>query len=101
MITAIRYLDCCLPGYFQGSSHVVLCVPVDGSTTYGQLRQGLEDDANGAYHGIEDWTGFEDALGQVIDRPADTIAFPHLDVRGDDDSGDSVYAYFALIQDKE
>jgi len=42
----LRYLDCCLPDYFQGSSNPVIAVPVDGNTTYQDLKEAIELEYN-------------------------------------------------------
>ena len=111
MILEIRHLDTCLSDYFQGSSHIVLAVPVDGDMTLMDLRNAISDEfTNTDDISVPDETGFNEALQELIplavtftDTPplTDRIAFPTLDIPGEDDNHESVYAYFAIIQDPE
>jgi hypothetical protein len=102
MITEIRYLDCCLSDYFQGYAGVTLAVPVWAGMTYGELRQEIEDDSNAADYGIDDWSGFDAALAELFDsvKPGDAADIAaNLEPEPEDYDGESVYAYFGIVQD--
>ncbi len=112
MITEIRFLDSCLPCYFQGYAGVVLAVPCHAGMTWGDLRAGVDDDSNAADHGVEDWTGFDSELDSTFHglNPDARVDFLDHDLmeseeREAEESGieldESVYAYFAIVESSE
>jgi len=98
------YLDACLPDYFRGYSGPVLCVAVDGNTTIGELRAGLEADLDVLWDDErmtdERWAALEAEIETLeVSCADDEPVFPGLDPWSDDDDYDdhaSVCAYFGV-----
>ncbi len=106
---AIKYecafSDLCLPDYFAGNAKPWLCIPVDRCTTLAEIKEALKSELNqGAIGG--DWEakekpGFYDAAELAIDEitaTSDTPFINSLEDAPEDYDGDSVYAYFVLIE---
>ena len=99
----LKYLDRCLPDYFQGSSLPVMALPIDSTTTYTDLRDAIIEDYNtdsglypddlpiekmandlfssvwsGAWHGVSMNTAIDNTL--------------------EDNDSDSVYVYLAITE---
>jgi hypothetical protein len=118
-------IDVCLPDYFQGSSRAYVQVPVDGSTTFRQLREALHAEVSAGYIGgdnplTRDDSGAEpSALGSgastagdawfkaahaAINRDVKPVhgrtryAFHDLQKDSDDDCCEFVYAYFVFVE---
>lgn len=93
------HLDTCLPDYFQGFAGPVYAVPVDGSSTYRDVLEGLRQDINNTYDGAE--FDVETELGILFAdvKDMDAIFDPSLEVRTEDDYSESVYAYFGWVED--
>ena len=104
-----RYLDCCLPDYFQGSNaEEVIAVPVWANITYGEAY----DQCKNEFHTSSGWfdgvagsgTLVEEALHAMFvcmlaedtDKPADFAKYIE-----DDDEGDTVYLYVGLFAESE
>ncbi len=103
---SIDYLDVCLPDYFQGFSGEVLAVPVTHETTYRELRELLRDEYN-SLCGPE-YENFGDALDAIFSNivngswhktSMDSVNdFGLVKVDLEDDTIESVYAYFGITE---
>ena len=71
MVRDIRFLDACMPCYFQGFSGVVLAVPCFAGMTWNDVREGIEEDSNAADHGLDDWAGFDSAMDSMFAHVGD------------------------------
>ena len=116
--------DVCLPDYFSGDSRPWLCIPVDGRTTFKQVRDMLKDEVRqGAFGGFNDlytllaadWLPERyvkkadkaiKALYAAINRDIKPVkkgarcVFPDLEKSTENDDGfDSVYAYFVITEE--
>ena len=97
----IVWLDTCFPDYFNGHGGQVFSVPVDGNTTVGEVIEGIESDANNG--DIQDctWDEFDIAIKNYKEENTDTMrdrCFPDVDIWEDDYEGESVYAYFCVME---
>lgn len=100
MISEIRYLGCCLPDYFQGYPGVVLAVSVWAGMTYAELKEGIDTESNSGDFGLDDWTGFDDALTELfnaVDPKAIADCTKGLEEEPEGYDGESVYAYFGIV----
>jgi hypothetical protein len=100
----ISYCDCCLPDYFGGHHLPFVSCAVDGAMTLGQLK----DDLKGYYAHGHLWEderfigGFDiDAYKRSVDslfqgKNLDTVAFPDLEVPGEEGDWEGCYAYFVV-----
>ena len=103
MKATIRYLDTCLSDYFQGSSHPTIAVPVDGMTTLIDVVKGIEDDAPGDEWSEAQWEAFEAAIAALRAVHTNPLALFNKDLEspGEDDRGESVYAYFDVVFEED
>jgi hypothetical protein len=111
-----RYVDCCLSDWFQGySAPEVLAVPVYPGMTYADAKQALKDDYQATMGGFFDecdgvenpYDMINDAIDKMFLNIKDLTAVAgfapdqEYDEDGEpveeDDFGDSVYLYVALI----
>lgn len=105
MQVSINHFDTCLSCYVTDWSGIVLSVPVSGFTTIGDIRAMLEDEWDGVEAPeaedvtAEEWRAALDDLFQNT-NPAD-IFDSSLEDDGEDDSGESVYAYFRVRVEPE
>lgn len=110
-ITGIKYLDCCTSGFFQGYSGVVLAVPCVAGMTWADLKDAIDEESNAADYGIDDWSGFQEALDSLFAK-AKLVGhnavdfFDHEEMRREEekhgaDNLETLYAYFGIEQDTE
>jgi hypothetical protein len=107
----VSYVDCCLSGYFNGSSKPVLQYPVDGATTRKQLYDGLlsELDIGVIDYQIEQNNLDYDDIRQAIkDRiffnpecQDNDILFPCLEIWSEEEGIESCYAFFVVRWEEE
>ena len=101
----IRYIDTCLPCYltdhFNGENESLVGVPVNGSTTYGEIREALETEIRWTLDRPEGLTGDDiaSALSDLFENVTDpaTRFDSSLETPTDDDDGaDYPSAWFRL-----
>ena len=97
----LKYLDTCLPDYFQGFNGHVYAVPLDNGDTYGDVLDCLLELIN-----HEEIDGFEDNYNKIEmacegmrfeakeNGYIDHVFNPFLD---EGDREDTVYAYFGVV----
>lgn len=112
MAVYLRHIDTCLSGYVldhcNGDSELLLGVPVDGGSTYEDVRQNLlnewrADCSEKGAHVTEDMfrATVDDQFSTVPDMAApfdSSLETPDEDA--DDDSGETCYAWFRVSWDE-
>ena len=106
-----RYLDCCLPDYFQGSNaEEVIAVPVWANITYVEAYEATKrefHEASGWYDGVAGsgtlvdealHAMFASVLAEDTDKPAD---FAKYIEEGDGDTCETCYLYVGLFAECE
>jgi len=112
----LYYNTTCCPDYFQGHSGLVLAVPVHHGMTYTGLFDDLKRELNACDYGPESYGLTHEMLHDMVDTwikgaqddlkrqgfDACTMIFyknsEHDDDSDDDiDQGDSIYAYFIVM----
>ncbi len=107
-----RYLDCCLPCYFQGSdAEEVLAIPIWKEMTYREAYEAAKEEfhaQDGYFSDIENCgemaetalhSLFASMLAEDTDEPADFAQYaPSID---DDEQDESVYLYIGLFAETE
>ena len=102
MQAEIRYLDCCLSDYFQGSSNETFAIPVDHTSTVAEVIDGIEMEANSIISewSEDQWSAFDAAMTEYRkDQKMAAIAFDldECDIcDGDYCEHESSYAYFDI-----
>jgi hypothetical protein len=108
MRLSLRYLDCCLPDFFQGYSGTTFAVPVTGSDRVHEVRSALQER-------IDAWDGHIASLGRdATEQEADELyqaahemftghpfatCFPKMPKATEYGEGETPYAYFGLVVD--
>lgn len=98
-----RYIDCCLPDYFQGSNaEEVLAVPMHADITYREAYERCKEN----FHESSGWfdqvagsgTFVEDALRALFSTVEDVNAVADFAkyIDSDDENGETVYLYIGL-----
>lgn len=97
----IKYLDTCLPDYFQGFGGETFAVPLHENIRSGQVLKGLHDEING-WSGYFDGNQATEADYQALHASADEL-FACIDKRKHwmSHGGDNCYAYFGILVEKE
>lgn len=99
----LKYLDRCLPDYFQGSSLPVIAVPMDKTTTYRQLRESIVNEYMNDNGGYPDDLPMEQMANDLLSNvwngacPGISMDTPIDDTLPDNDI-DSVYMYLAITE---
>lgn len=67
---AIQHIDTCFPEYLTDhhnrDGELLVGVPVDATTTNGEVAQGILDEINGADYGLPDWLT-DDMIQKAVD----------------------------------
>lgn len=115
----VIHVDTCLPGYWGGHHNAHICVPVWNGMTFNELKSSLHSEiAQGAVCGSDTITELlslggdfsdeeisiayqaaQDAVdGIVLSESANPEnLFADLDLVDPDDEGETVYAYFLIV----
>lgn len=112
-VTSIRaiYRDCCLPGYFQGSSAPeTLAIPVWHAITWKEAYEAAKDEFHTSSGWFDDVAGSggmaEDALhalfaSMLIEHPDQIADFAKYIEPDPDGISESVYLYIDLIPETD
>jgi hypothetical protein len=105
-----QYLDCCLPGYFQGTdAQEVLAIPVDNTITYREAYEACKEEfhaQSGFFDDVEDCGNmvlealhcmFAEMLAEDTDKPMDCVKYAPSPEEYEEDCGDMVYLYVGLF----
>lgn len=101
MRCVITHLDTCLSGYFQGTSHTSIAIPVTSQTTVKEVLDAIRADVNVS---CDDWseeqyTAFKAELDEMESKiPQDKKDKPFCSSIEDSENEDaeSVYAYIEV-----
>lgn len=99
MHAEITHVDTCLPDFFNGSTHTVLAVPVDGATTIGDVLDYIQAESGYDYGwswSDAQYAAMDLALKALADSVPDKSAFFDSSLEHWTDDGESVYAYFTV-----
>jgi hypothetical protein len=100
----LKYLDTCLPDYFNGFGGEVFAVPVDGDATYQDVLDGLHSEIN-SWSGYMDSEQAKDTAWDELHASADEMfkvnAPVHLDKTWSRFAEDGCYAYFGVMVEED
>ena len=99
----VIYLDTCLPDYFQGFGGSVLACPIDGNTTYTELKNMLYQEVDNTE--IPNGKGMNVIFSALVDSVYDLFrevknmeskVSPSTPIY-EDTQDESVYMYFGVV----
>lgn len=119
MILEVIHVDTCLPGYWGGHHKAHVCIPVWNGMTFNELKSSLHSEiSQGAICGSDTISEILSLSGDFSDDDISTAyqaahdavdaitlsesanpdhLFTDLDLVDPDDDGETVYAYFLIV----
>ena len=92
----IHLIDVCLPDYFQGSSQLVLAIPLYHSLRLAQLKEQLHQQVNDLWESLDEPA----KVYQAVDDLESAMLFGGVDFCQEEDC-DPVYAYFEVVAEED
>jgi hypothetical protein len=95
----IKYLDTCLPDYFQGFGGEVLAVPLSDGILNGAVLDALNDEIEGWSGHLEGRQASDDDYAALHASANELFASADPSAIWNSHAGDESYAYFGISQE--